>query len=187
MITLTTQDPFNLGFPVAIIAAVLFIFLFLIVLIKRYKRCPSDRILVVYGKVGGGQSAKCASFFSNSLSRAKILLICVMIPSIVKVLDSAPFAASHPVRVFHIIVGANLRQVPFDVADDLGHVVPLIVAQVILVGPFDLYDTSAGFMSGAFAIVAVTDRFGLVGLQPVFQFLRGHIHQIAPFVPDFLV
>lgn len=59
MITLTTQDAFNLGFPVAVIAAVLFIFLFFIVLIKRYKRCPSDRILVVYGKVGGGQSAKC--------------------------------------------------------------------------------------------------------------------------------
>ena len=27
--------------------------------VRRYKRCPSDRILVVYGKVGGGQSAKC--------------------------------------------------------------------------------------------------------------------------------
>ncbi len=43
----------------ALIFGVLFIFLFLIVLIRRYKRCPSDRILVVYGKVGGGQSAKC--------------------------------------------------------------------------------------------------------------------------------
>ena len=39
--------------------AVLFIFILLIAMIKRYKRCPSDRILVVYGKVGGGQSAKC--------------------------------------------------------------------------------------------------------------------------------
>nr|WP_245856879.1 flotillin family protein [Lutibacter flavus] len=28
-------------------------------MIRRYKRCPSDRILVVYGKTGGGQSAKC--------------------------------------------------------------------------------------------------------------------------------
>ncbi len=29
-------------------------------LVKRYKRCPSDRILVVYGKVGGsGRTAKC--------------------------------------------------------------------------------------------------------------------------------
>lgn len=26
---------------------------------SRYKRCPSDRILVVYGKVGGNKSAKC--------------------------------------------------------------------------------------------------------------------------------
>ena len=59
MLLQTTQDTFNLGFPITIIAAVLFIFLFLIVLIRRYKRCPSDRILVVYGKVGGGQSAKC--------------------------------------------------------------------------------------------------------------------------------
>ncbi len=33
---------------------------FLAFLIKRYKRCPSDRILVVYGKVGGkGKTAKC--------------------------------------------------------------------------------------------------------------------------------
>ena len=39
--------------------AVLFIFIVLISFIRRYKRCPSDRILVVYGKVGGGQSAKC--------------------------------------------------------------------------------------------------------------------------------
>lgn len=49
----------NLGLPMVVIFAVLFIFLFIVVLIRRYKRCPSDRILVVYGKVGGGQSAKC--------------------------------------------------------------------------------------------------------------------------------
>ena len=55
---LQTQD-FNLGLPIAVIFAILFVFVFLIILIKRYKRCPSDRILVVYGKVGGGQSAKC--------------------------------------------------------------------------------------------------------------------------------
>ena len=39
--------------------AILFIFILLLTLIKRYKRCPSDRILVVYGKVSGGKSAKC--------------------------------------------------------------------------------------------------------------------------------
>ncbi|WP_051605410.1 flotillin family protein [Sediminibacter sp. Hel_I_10] len=55
---LLTQD-FDLGLPIAVIAAILFVFVFFIILIKRYKRCPSDRILVVYGKVGGGLSAKC--------------------------------------------------------------------------------------------------------------------------------
>lgn len=36
------------------------IFLFLILFwASRYKRCPSDKILVIYGRVGKGQSAKC--------------------------------------------------------------------------------------------------------------------------------
>lgn len=38
--------------------AVLF-FSFLLLLIKRYKRCPSNNVLVVYGKVSGAQAAKC--------------------------------------------------------------------------------------------------------------------------------
>jgi flotillin len=47
----------------AVILVVLLILLVIIifaVIVKRYKRCPSDRILVVYGKVGGsGRTAKC--------------------------------------------------------------------------------------------------------------------------------
>lgn len=39
--------------------AILFVFIILITFIRRYKRCPSDRILVVYGKVGTGNSARC--------------------------------------------------------------------------------------------------------------------------------
>ncbi len=50
-------------FLVAIAAAILFVFILFFSLIKRFKRCPSDRILVVYGKVGsnveGNLSAKC--------------------------------------------------------------------------------------------------------------------------------
>lgn len=38
------------------ILTVVVLFLFLL---TRYKRCPSNRILVVYGKVGKGKSAKC--------------------------------------------------------------------------------------------------------------------------------
>lgn len=39
--------------------AVLFVFILLVSFARRYKRCPSDRVLVVYGKVSGGESAKC--------------------------------------------------------------------------------------------------------------------------------
>ena len=39
--------------------AILFVFILIYSLFKRYKRCPSDHILVVYGKVGGTESAKC--------------------------------------------------------------------------------------------------------------------------------
>ena len=38
---------------------VLLAFLLLLFFVSRYKRCPSDKILVVYGKTGGEQSAKC--------------------------------------------------------------------------------------------------------------------------------
>ena len=54
-----------MNFIVIVIAvAVLFVFILIFSLIRRYKRCPSDRVLVVYGKVGKGadsnsRSAKC--------------------------------------------------------------------------------------------------------------------------------
>src|SRR6476659_7671769 len=37
----------------------LIFFSYLILLVNRYKRCPSNRVLVIYGKVGGGNTAKC--------------------------------------------------------------------------------------------------------------------------------
>ena len=43
-----------------LVAAVVLIFVvFLFSMFRRYKRCPSDKILVVYGKTGGEGSAKC--------------------------------------------------------------------------------------------------------------------------------
>ncbi|PIQ46856.1 MAG: flotillin [Cytophagales bacterium CG12_big_fil_rev_8_21_14_0_65_40_12] len=53
------------SFIIIIAVAVVFVFVMLIGVFRRYKRCPSDRILVVYGKVGSnagsdtGRSAKC--------------------------------------------------------------------------------------------------------------------------------
>lgn len=41
------------------VAAVFILLTMLMFLAARYKRCPSDKILVVYGKVGAGQSARC--------------------------------------------------------------------------------------------------------------------------------
>ena len=42
-----------------IVAGTFIGFGFLIFLAKRYKRCPSNKILVIYGKVRAGESAKC--------------------------------------------------------------------------------------------------------------------------------
>lgn len=42
-----------------ILALVLLIFSTVVFLASRYRRCPSDKILVVFGKVGHGQSARC--------------------------------------------------------------------------------------------------------------------------------
>jgi len=49
---------------IAIAVGIIIVFVFIVSLFKRYKRCPSDRILVVYGKVGknaaeGTRTAKC--------------------------------------------------------------------------------------------------------------------------------
>ena len=42
------------------IGSVLLLFLFIAVfVIRQYKRCPSNRVLVIYGKVAGAQAARC--------------------------------------------------------------------------------------------------------------------------------
>ena len=51
-------------FVILISVAALFIFIIVVAMMRRYKRCPSDRILVVYGKIGKGadqqsRSSKC--------------------------------------------------------------------------------------------------------------------------------
>src|SRR5215208_7553743 len=44
---------------VSALAAGLVAFGLLMLVVKRYKRCPSNRVLVIYGKTGGGNAAKC--------------------------------------------------------------------------------------------------------------------------------
>lgn len=44
-----------------VVAAVFFVFVLIISFFRRYKRCPSDRILVVYGRIGKGSDAEARS------------------------------------------------------------------------------------------------------------------------------
>src|SRR5207244_2261555 len=44
---------------VTAVAVTLLAFSFLMLLVRRYKRCPSNRVLVIFGKVGGGNTARC--------------------------------------------------------------------------------------------------------------------------------
>jgi flotillin len=50
---------FDLIWPILAVIAAATVFGTLVFIASRYRRCPSDRILVVYGKVGGQKSAKC--------------------------------------------------------------------------------------------------------------------------------
>jgi flotillin len=57
---LLADSPLSAHLWWAIPAAVaVVVFSFLMLLLNRYKRCPSNRVLVIYGKVGSGNTAKC--------------------------------------------------------------------------------------------------------------------------------
>src|SRR5437660_6952057 len=51
-------EPFPYWVLIPVCAALIF-FSFLMLLVKRYKRCRSDQVLVIFGKVGGGNTARC--------------------------------------------------------------------------------------------------------------------------------
>jgi flotillin len=44
---------------VLVVVGVVLLVSFTLLLIKRYKRCPSNKVLVVYGRVGGGGASRC--------------------------------------------------------------------------------------------------------------------------------
>lgn len=54
-----TQDSNSIVILIAVVALVLILFGFFLVLARRYKRCPSNRVLVIYGKTGSGRSSRC--------------------------------------------------------------------------------------------------------------------------------
>ncbi|HEO70033.1 MAG TPA: flotillin family protein [Candidatus Hydrogenedentes bacterium] len=50
------MNPWVLGL---VAAGAVILFMFIVLLAKRYKRCPSNAVMVIYGKVGTGESARC--------------------------------------------------------------------------------------------------------------------------------
>ena len=49
----------NFLYPIALVVGAVMLLGAFMAILSRYKRCPSDMILVIYGKTGGGQAAKC--------------------------------------------------------------------------------------------------------------------------------
>jgi flotillin len=56
---LIAQLPSEAWLGIAVVLIGLLFFSFVMLLVNRYKRCPSNRILVIYGKVAGGNTARC--------------------------------------------------------------------------------------------------------------------------------
>src|SRR4051794_492144 len=52
----TPLNPYLIMIAAAALAVAVMLWL---LLINRFKRCPSNRVLVIYGKVGGGNTSKC--------------------------------------------------------------------------------------------------------------------------------
>jgi len=56
---LLPQDETNPALALMLIAFVVVVMGFGLILARRYKRCPSNRILVIYGKTGAGRTSRC--------------------------------------------------------------------------------------------------------------------------------
>jgi flotillin len=55
----SSSDPEFPWWMLLIVCVVLVFFSFFLFLAKRYKRCRSDQVLVIFGKVGGGNTSRC--------------------------------------------------------------------------------------------------------------------------------
>jgi flotillin len=58
-VLLLQNAPPDMFAVLAAVAGVLIVFGLLMLVVKRYKRCPSNKVLVIYGRVQAGQSSRC--------------------------------------------------------------------------------------------------------------------------------
>ena len=56
-----------------VLTFVFLILIFLVMLVRQYRRCPSNRILVVYGKVAGQRAARCLHGGGDAVATVNIL------------------------------------------------------------------------------------------------------------------
>jgi flotillin len=59
LVAVQAAEPTPLVWLGAVGALLLLFFFFIVFVVKQYKRCPSNRILVLYGKVGADRAAQC--------------------------------------------------------------------------------------------------------------------------------
>jgi flotillin len=52
-------DDANTWYVIAALAVGVVLLSFLLLLVRRYRRCPSNKVMVIYGKTGGGNAARC--------------------------------------------------------------------------------------------------------------------------------
>ena len=76
--TLMLAGGLSTAAPMIVFAIAIVIFAFVVVFASRYKKCPSDKIMVIYGKVGTNgdgtqRSAKCIHGGAASFSPMSIL------------------------------------------------------------------------------------------------------------------
>ena len=55
----TTQTSDIPWLAITVVAVTLVLFSFFLLLLNRYKRCPSNKVLVIFGKTSGGNAARC--------------------------------------------------------------------------------------------------------------------------------
>ena len=109
---LISTETFGL-WAVVVITFVVLVVATLMFLAARYKRCPSDKVLVVFGKVGKGQSAMCihggGAFIWPLIQDYKYMSLTPM--SIPIPITQGPVAAEHPhQRAEHVHGGRQHRR-----------------------------------------------------------------------------
>ena len=53
---------------IAICVAVIILFVLLAGILSRYRKCPSDKVLVIYGKVGSDKNGQTKTLYSRRCS-----------------------------------------------------------------------------------------------------------------------